>query len=89
MLSADLKRRKIEVAGSDRVSLPEFSSVRDLLNILRFAINPSDDTALANVLRGPLMRWSEAQLMELCIGRDTSKSLFEHLHTYKLKMING
>jgi len=79
MLTNELKRRKIQVAGADRVSLPEFSSVRDLLNMLRFAINPSDDASLAFVLRGPLFRWTEAQLMELCIGRDENKSLFERL----------
>ena len=39
---------------------------------MQFALLPEDDLNLAAVLRGPLLNFSEEQLMELAIGRDGS-----------------
>ncbi|MDR1027134.1 MAG: UvrD-helicase domain-containing protein [Rickettsiales bacterium] len=79
LISAELKRKNIPTAGSDRIILPDFPAVRDLLHLLRFAALPNApgaDAELAFVLRGPIFRWTENALAELCIGRDKTKTLF-------------
>ena len=61
-----LKRRNIEVAGSDRVVLPNFSAIRDLMNLVRFCLNVADDYSLCCVLKSPIFRLTEADIFKLC-----------------------
>ncbi|MCL2749357.1 MAG: hypothetical protein FWE50_04775, partial [Alphaproteobacteria bacterium] len=68
----ELKRRAVSVAGSDRIILPEFPAIRDLLNLTRFCINPNDDYALACTLKSPLFRFSEDDLFKICLNRDSN-----------------
>ncbi len=68
-LVAELKRRGIDVAGSDRIVLPDFPAVRDLLNVTRFCLNPADDYSLCCVLKSPLFRLTEADILNLCNAR--------------------
>ncbi|MCL1892272.1 MAG: UvrD-helicase domain-containing protein [Alphaproteobacteria bacterium] len=65
----ELKKREIPVAGSDRIILPEFPAIRDLMNLTRFCIDPMDDYSLACVLKSPLFRLSESGLYALCNNR--------------------
>ncbi|MCL2538008.1 MAG: UvrD-helicase domain-containing protein [Alphaproteobacteria bacterium] len=69
-LISELQKRGIPVAGSDRIKLPEFPAIRDLLNLVRFCIDQSDDYALACILRSPLFRSSEHELYALCHNRN-------------------
>ncbi|MCL2758575.1 MAG: hypothetical protein FWE64_04670, partial [Alphaproteobacteria bacterium] len=71
----ELQKRGISVAGSDRIRLPDFPAVRDLINLGRWATDTSDDYMLACVLKSPLFRLSEADLFKLCHKRDGN--LFE------------
>ncbi len=48
-----LKRENIPVAGADRIQLLDSLAVQDLLNLIRFALCPEDDLALAEILKGP------------------------------------
>jgi len=48
-----LKREGLPVAGADRLVLAEHIGVQDCLNLMRFALMPSDDLTLAEILRGP------------------------------------
>ncbi|MDR2769993.1 MAG: UvrD-helicase domain-containing protein, partial [Rickettsiales bacterium] len=78
LLQSALRRRNIPAAGSDRINLPSYQPVRDLLNILRFALAPHDpqnDAALAFVLRGPVFRLSERQMQDLCVTRRRDRPL--------------
>ena len=61
-----LKRRNIEVAGSDRIVLPDFPAIRDLMNLVRFCLNAADDYSLCCVLKSPLFRLTEADIFNLC-----------------------
>lgn len=70
-LVAELKRRDIDVAGSDRILLPDFPAVRDLLNMTRFCLNPDDDYSLCCVLKSPLFRLTERDIFNLCNARTT------------------
>ncbi len=65
-LVAELKKRGISVAGSDRIVLPEFPAIRDLLNLVRFCTDETDDYSLACVLKSPLVGLSEADLYDVC-----------------------
>jgi ATP-dependent helicase/nuclease subunit A len=77
LLSRELKKRNIQTAGSDRIILSEFPAVRDLLNLIRFAVNPDDDAALAFVLRSPICKLTESELLD--IAKDRRKSLFSEV----------
>ncbi|MDR1826386.1 MAG: UvrD-helicase domain-containing protein [Rickettsiales bacterium] len=82
LLTRELKRKGIATAGSDRIVLPEFPPVRDLLNLIRFVLgadDPENDAALGFVLRGPVCGFSEKELYDLCAGRDLKKSLYQTL----------
>ena len=48
-----LKREQIPVAGADRLQLLDSLPVQDLLNLIRFALCPSDDLTLAEIIKGP------------------------------------
>jgi ATP-dependent helicase/nuclease subunit A len=71
-LTRALKRRRIEVAGADRMVLLQQLAVADVLAALDIALNPSDDMALAIFLRSPLGGLDEAALFNLAHGRDGS-----------------
>ncbi len=81
-LVAELKRRNINVAGSDRIVLPNFPAVRDLLNLIRFCINQSDDYSLCCVLKSPIFRLTEDDIFKICkIKNDTKSTVFDVLAT--------
>ena len=61
-----LKRKNIEVAGSDRIILPDFPAIRDLMNLVRFCLNTADDYSLCCVLKSPLFYLTEADIFNLC-----------------------
>ncbi len=48
-----LKQVGLPVAGADRLVLARHIGVQDCLNLMRFALLPSDDLTLAEILRGP------------------------------------
>lgn len=48
-----LKICNVPVAGADRMVLPNQLVVQDMLSLARFALQPGDDLALAEVLKGP------------------------------------
>ncbi len=66
LLETELKRRGIDVAGSDRIILPEFAVLRDLMNLVRFCLSRSDDFSLCCVLKSPMFRLSELDIYKIC-----------------------
>lgn len=68
-LVAELKRRNIDVAGSDRIILPDFPAIRDLLNLTRFCLTPADDYSLCCTLKSPIFRLNEHDILNLCTER--------------------
>lgn len=65
-LAIALKRRGIDVTGSDRIVLPNFPAVRDLLNLVRWCLTPSDDYSLCCVLKSPFFCLKEQDIFNLC-----------------------
>ncbi len=73
-LVSELKRRNIDVAGSDRIVLPNFPAVRDMMNMIRFCLNNADDYSLCCVLKSPIYRLKEQDIYNLCkIRNDANK----------------
>ncbi len=65
-----LERRGVAVAGIDRLKLSRHLAVRDLLALMQWCLNESDDLALAQVLRSPLIGMSDAQLCAIAHPRE-------------------
>ena len=70
MIVRELKAADVPVAGVDRMHLSEQISVMDLMVLGDFLLLPSDDLALATVLKSPLIGLGENQLFELAQGRE-------------------
>jgi len=64
-----LKRENIPVAGADRIQLLDSLAVQDLLNLVRFALCPEDDLALAEILKGPFGGLDDEQLFAIANPR--------------------
>lgn len=62
----ELKTRGIDVAGSDRIVLPDFPAVRDMLNLVRFCIEPADEYSLCCTLKSPFYRLKEVDIFNIC-----------------------
>lgn len=71
----ELKRRGIDVAGSDRIVLPDFPAIRDLLNLTRWCLNPADDYSLCCVLKSPIFYLTEQDIFELCKQKNDINSV--------------
>ncbi len=65
-LVSELKRLNIEVAGSDRIKLPDFPMIKDMLNLVRWCINTKDDYSLCCVLKSPFFGLKEQDIFNLC-----------------------
>ncbi len=64
-----LKVRGIPVAGADRLHITEHIAVMDLMALGAFALCPSDDLTLAEVLKSPFVGFDDELLFELAHGR--------------------
>jgi ATP-dependent helicase/nuclease subunit A len=53
----------VPVAGIDRMKIREPIVVKDLLSVIRFALQPDDDLNLAALLVSPLFGWSQEKLL--------------------------
>jgi len=72
LLQAALKRKRVPVAGADRMSLVDDLAVMDLLALGDAVLQPEDDLALAAALKSPLFGLCDDDLFALCHGRETS-----------------
>lgn len=73
-LTTALKKRGIDVAGSDRIKLPSFSAIKDLLYLIRFCLNQNDDYSLCCLLKSPLYRLKENDIFNLCNIKNNDKN---------------
>jgi ATP-dependent helicase/nuclease subunit A len=75
------KRVGLPVAGADRMILRDELAVEDCLALLRVALDPADDLALACVLKGPwcTLDDDDADLFPLAYGRGKGETLHARL----------
>jgi ATP-dependent helicase/nuclease subunit A len=64
-----LQRYEIAVAGLDRLTLADHLAVSDVLALMQWCANTSDDLALAQVLRSPIIGITDEALRALAYGR--------------------
>jgi ATP-dependent helicase/nuclease subunit A len=74
-LTRSLKLRRIDVAGADRLSLPDHIAVKDMAALGRVMLQPEDDLSLAALLRSPVFGLSEDELFRLAWDRGRGVSL--------------
>ena len=74
LMVQELKKRNIPVAGSDRIILPNYPAIRDLLNLVRFCLNTADDYSLCCVLKSPLFRLNERDIFNICKIKNNTKN---------------
>jgi len=76
-----LKSAGVPVAGADRLLLADYIGVQDCLNLMRFAILPSRDLTLAEILRGPFggLVDDDRFLFELSAGRRQGETLWSRV----------
>src|SRR5207302_5662119 len=67
-----LKNAGIAVAGADRLTLTEHIAVMDLMTLADALLLPTDDLALATVLKSPLFGLTEEQIFTLAWDRKRS-----------------
>ena len=75
LLSYALKKRGIDIAGNDRIKLPEFSAIKDMLHLIRFCIDISNDYSLCCVLKSPFYKLKERDIFNLCKAKNNDKLL--------------
>lgn len=73
-LELALKKRGIDIAGSDRVRLPDFPAIKDMLHLIRFCTDDTNDYSLCCVLKSPIYRLTEADIFNLCKTRNDTTS---------------
>lgn len=80
-LIESLKQEGIPVAGADRLRLLDNLGVQDCLNLIRFALQPGDDLALAEILRGPFCGLvdDDRHLFILSHGRASGETVWDRL----------
>ena len=74
-------QRGLPVAGADRMTLRDELAVEDCLALMRVALDPADDLALASVLKGP---WcglddDDADIFPLAYDRKRGETLMSRL----------
>ncbi len=83
LLSNALKKRGIDIAGNDRIKLPEFSAIKDMLYLVRFCLDKTDDYSLCCLLKSPIYQLKERDIFNLCKNKNNSENatIFEILAT--------
>ena len=84
-----LNKLNLPFAGSDRLQLREELAIKDLISLLRFLVDKSDDLSLAEALRSPLFGISELELFKIASDRkgklyDSLVSIFPGHDTVKI-----
>ena len=66
LLSDALKKRGIDIAGNDRIKLPDFPAIKDMLYLVRFCLDTTDDYSLCCILKSPFYQLKEQDIFNLC-----------------------
>jgi ATP-dependent helicase/nuclease subunit A len=74
-----LKTRGVPISGVDRMVLKDQLAVQDLISASAFGLLPEDDLALAELLKSPLVGWTDDQLYAIAQPRPKGQSLWAAL----------
>lgn len=84
LMVQELKSRNIPVAGSDRIILPNFPAIRDMLNLVRFCLDNTDDYSLCCVLKSPIFRLTERDIFNICKTKNQSSTRDNPVYIYNV-----
>ena len=84
LMVQELKSRNIPVAGSDRIILPNFPAIRDMLNLVRFCLDNTDDYSLCCVLKSPIFRLTERDIFNICKTKNQSSTRDNPVYIYNI-----
>lgn len=75
-----LKRKNIPVAGADRLNIAAHIVTKDLMALMQVMLLSDDDLTLASLLKSPLFRFDDEDLLTLCSNREGTlwHSLYVH-----------
>ena len=65
-LSLALKKKNVAIAGNDRVKLPDFPAIKDMMHLVRFCLDNKNNYSLCCVLKSPIYRLKEDDIFNLC-----------------------
>ncbi|NUY39512.1 AAA family ATPase [Wolbachia endosymbiont of Litomosoides brasiliensis] len=80
-VTSELKKANIPVAGLGYFRIMDYIAVQDLIALTEFLLLPTNDLALANVLKSPLFNFTEDDLFNIAYDRK-EQSLWERLQNY-------
>ncbi|MGL9762346.1 MAG: UvrD-helicase domain-containing protein [Wolbachia sp.] len=78
---SELKKANLPVIGRDYFRIMDYIAVQDLIALAEFLLLPTNDLALANVLKSPLFNFTEDDLFNIAHDRK-EQSLWERLQDY-------
>jgi ATP-dependent helicase/nuclease subunit A len=78
---SELKKANVPVIGRDYFRIMDYIAVQDLIALAEFLLLPTNDLALANVLKSPLFNFTEDDLFNVAYDRK-EHSLWERLEDY-------
>ncbi|MDR2609798.1 MAG: UvrD-helicase domain-containing protein [Rickettsiales bacterium] len=78
---SELKKANVPVIGRDYFRIMDYIAVQDLIALAEFSLLPTNDLALANVLKSPLFNFTEDDLFNIAHDRK-ERSLWERLQDY-------
>ncbi|MDG7052514.1 MAG: UvrD-helicase domain-containing protein [Wolbachia endosymbiont of Alcedoecus sp.] len=78
---SELKKANVPVIGRDYFRIMDYIAVQDLIALAEFLLLPTNDLALANVLKSPLFNFTEDVLFNVAYGHK-EHSLWERLEDY-------
>ncbi|MCV3769685.1 MAG: DNA helicase UvrD, partial [Wolbachia pipientis] len=80
-LISELKKVSVPVIGRDSFRIMDYIVIQDLIALAEFLLLPTNDLALANVLKSPLFNFTEDDLFNISYNRK-EQSLWERLQNY-------
>ncbi|MDD9331766.1 MAG: UvrD-helicase domain-containing protein [Wolbachia sp.] len=78
---SELKKANVPVVGRDYFRIMDYIAIQDLIALAEFLLLPTNDLALANILKSPLFNFTEDDLFNIAYNRK-EQSLWEKLKNY-------
>ena len=79
---SELKRKNVAVADRDRFHIMEYPAIKDLVNLGEFLLLPSNDMALATLLKSPILQYTDDILLEIKQDNTEACSLWDRLQKF-------
>ncbi len=73
LIESALKNKNVPVSGLDKVTLGKHLAIQDLISVAKFCLLTSDNLSLAEVLKSPLLEFSDQDLIEITAYKSESK----------------